>query len=245
MHIGLSKTVWIGAILVFAPASVFMCWYAWPQTRTTRPVYFPVSLTLGEVRSSDFKTNLSGQYTLTVEAKKTIPFETLNCLLGVSTFTERKCDHVSVVRTEWILVDGGKVIQQGTSDTDDAGSWSQETIERELGTFPLQSGHSYTLHIQSLADGRSLAPTDPHLKIEIHPDYYEGNAFLGYFLFTWCKRILFVGCAILAFSGLRWTWRKRRLRPGHSDVLGASPATRRIRTSGAKARRFFGLLLAN
>jgi hypothetical protein len=220
MHIRLSKIAWIGTILVVAPASVFLCWYAWPQTRSTRPIYFPVSLTPGEVKSGDFKINLSGQYTLTVEAKKTIPFETLNCLLGVSTLSEPKCDHVSAVKARWMLTDSGKAIQQGTSDTDDVGTWSQDTIERELGTFWLQSGHSYTIRTQSLIDGGSLAPTDPHLKIEIHPDYYEGNAFLGYFLFRWCKWTGIVGCAILAFSGLRWAWEKRELRQGHSNVAG-------------------------
>jgi len=220
MHIRISKIAWTGAILVVAPASVFLSWYARLQTRSTRPVYLPVSLTTGEVKSSDFKTNLSGQYTLTVEAKKTIPFETLNCLLGVSTLSEPKCDHVSAVKARWMLTDSGKAIHQGTSDTDDVGTWSQDTIERELGTFWLQSGHSYTIRTQSLIDGGSLAPTDPHLKIEIHPDYYEGNAFLGYFLFRWCKWIGIVGCAILAFSGLRWAWEKRELRQGHSNVAG-------------------------
>jgi hypothetical protein len=214
-----SKITWIGVIIVGASVTVFGSWYAWLQTRSTRPVYIPIALTQGEIKSGGFKINLSGQYTLAIEAKKTIPFDTLNCLLGVLPVGEQKCDRVSVVRASWTLTDSGKVIKESTSDTDDVGSWSQKTIERELGTFWLQRGRSYTIRVQSLDDGRSLATTDPHLKIEIHPDFYEGTMFTGYFLLTWCKRAMIVGCATVALSGLTWAWQKRKTGQRPSKVL--------------------------
>jgi len=216
MRVRLSRITWLGVVIVVAPVCVLLCWNGWVQSRSTRPLYIPISLASAEIRSGNFETNLSGQYTLTVEAKKTIPFDTLNCLLGVSTLPGRKCDRDSVVRAKWALAIRGKVIQKGTGDVDDIGSWSQDTIERELGTFWLQRGQSYTLSFQSLDDGRVLAPTDPHLKIEIEPDFYEGTMFTSYFLLIWCKRAVIVGCVVLAFSALTWAWERRKHRERQS-----------------------------
>jgi hypothetical protein len=203
---------------VISPICVFGSWYTWLQTRSTRPVYVPVSLAPGEIKTDDFKTNLSGQYTLTIEAKKTMPFDTLNCLLGVSMLPE-KCNRVSVLKADWTLTDRGKAIQKGRSDTDDGGSWAQDTIERELATFWLQRGHAYTIRVQSLDDGRAIAPTDPHLKIEIHPGFYEGTMFFGYFLLTWCKRVMIAGGGVLALSGVMWAWKKMSDRRTRSNVV--------------------------
>jgi hypothetical protein len=91
----------------------------------------------------------------------------------------------TVVRENWALANRGKVIQNGTGDANDIGTWSQDRIERELGTFWLQRDQSYTTRFQSLDDGRVLAPADPYLKIEIESDFYEDAMFTSYFLFTW------------------------------------------------------------
>lgn len=214
MHIRLSKITWTGVILVAVPVSAVASWATWLQTRSTRPVYVPVSLAPGDITSSNFKINLSGQYTLDVEAKKTIPFDRLNCLLGVSTLAEPKCDTVSAIKANWTLADNGSVTQRGTSDNDDVGTWSNDTIERELATFRLQRGHSYTVQVHYLVDGGSLAPTDPHLKVEIHPYFYEDTMWTSYFLVTWCKRVAIVGCVVLLLCGLTWGWDKRKLRKG-------------------------------
>lgn len=213
MHIRSPIIAWIGVIFVATPVLAVSCWNAWLQTRSTRPLYLPVSLAPGEATTGDLKINLSGQYTLTIEAKKTIPFDSLNCLLGVSTLSEQKCDHASVVKAKWTLEERGTLVDKGVGDTDDIGSWSQDTIEREIGSFWLQRGHSYTIRIESLKDGRALAPTRPHLKVEIHPDFYEGSIFTSYYLLTWSKRVLFVGCVFLGLSVLIWAWQKKGKTP--------------------------------
>jgi hypothetical protein len=204
--------MWLGVMLVVTPFCAIASWDIWLQTRSTRPVYLPVSLAEGEITDNNFRTNLSGQYELSVEAKKTIPFDTLNCLLGLDILLWEKCDHASVVKANWTLTDRGKVIQKGTSDTNADSGWREDAIDRGLGTFWLQRGHSYAIRFQSLEDGRALAPTNPHLKVEIHPSFYEGTMFRGYFLRYWCERVALVGCGILALSVLVWIWNKKKRR---------------------------------
>jgi acyl-homoserine lactone acylase PvdQ len=176
-----------------------------------------VSLAPGEITTPEFPVNLSAQYTVEVEAKKTIPFETLNCLLGMSTMPDQKCDRPSVIKASWTLTSGGKVVQTGTSDADDGGGWATDTIGRELGTFWLKKGQAYALGVQFSADGRALAQTDPHLKIEVRPDFYEGTMFTSYFLMRWCERVLVLGLLILAVASLKWLWQRKRVVQLSSD----------------------------
>jgi hypothetical protein len=169
----------------------------------------PVSLAPGEVTTAQFRVNLSAQYTVEIEAKKTITFETLNCLLGMSLMPDQKCDRPSVIKANWTLMSGDKVVQTGTSDADDGGGWAQDTIAKELGTFWLTKGQVYVLHTQFLADGRALAPTDPHLKIEVNLGFYEGTMFTSYVLMRRCEWVVALGLLILAVSSLVWLWRRR------------------------------------
>jgi hypothetical protein len=94
----------------------------------------PVTLTPGHVRTSEFSANLNAQYTIRIEAKKRIPFDTLNCLLGMSIDVEKKCDRPAVVRATWVLTSGGKPVIAGSSDSDEGGAWANETIEPKNGS---------------------------------------------------------------------------------------------------------------
>jgi hypothetical protein len=48
-----------------------------------------------------------------------------------------------------------------------------DSISRELGHFQGQSGRKYVLDVNVLADGSSLTPGNPRLKVEVHPMFYE------------------------------------------------------------------------
>lgn len=207
----ISWMAWAGIVCVVGSVSAFATWDIWLQTRTTRPVYMQVSLAPGVVTTPEFRVNLSSQYTLEVEAKKTIPFETLNCLLGMSLMPGQKCDRPSVIKATWTLTSEGKVVQAGTSAEDDGGGWAQDTIGRELGRFWLEKGHAYVLHLQFSADGRALAPTDPHLKIEVQSGFYEGTMFTSYFLMSGCGGVLALGLLIIVAVCLKWLWQRKRV----------------------------------
>lgn len=91
----------MGTVCVLVGVGVFASWDIWLQTRSTRPGYMPVSLAPGEVTTPQFRVNLSAQYTIEIEAKKTITFEALNCLLGMSLMPNQKCDRPSAIKADW------------------------------------------------------------------------------------------------------------------------------------------------
>jgi hypothetical protein len=45
-----------------------------------------------------------------------------------------------------------------------------DSISRELGHFQSQNGRKYVLDVNVLADGAALAPGNPRLKVEVHPE---------------------------------------------------------------------------
>lgn len=186
---------------------VFAGWDVWLQTRICKPIDIPIAITPGHVLTHEFKVNLSRHYTIEIEAKKHIPFDTLNCLLGMETMV-KGCNQPSVVKANWALMSGGRMVAMGSSDTDQGGGWAQETIAREIGNFESQRGLPYVLDINFLEDGRALSATDPHLKVEVHPDFYEGTMFESYFLRWWCGASSILGVALLSVSGTRFLWRR-------------------------------------
>jgi hypothetical protein len=84
-----------------------------------------------------------------IEAKKAITFEKLNCLIGMSLIPDQKCDRASVIKADWTLISGGKVIQTDTSDAGNGGGWTEDIIARELSTFWLRKGKAYVLYSRS------------------------------------------------------------------------------------------------
>ena len=110
MH--LTKLTWIGLVCLAVASTTFGAWFLWLQTRIDKPVDVPVLLTIGRVHIPEFRINLSGPYEISVEAKKRIPFDTLNCLLGMSP-PPQKCDQQAIVQATWAVTSNGVVIAKG------------------------------------------------------------------------------------------------------------------------------------
>jgi hypothetical protein len=77
------------------------------------PVDIPIFMAI--MRTPEFKTNLNAPFTINVEVQKTIPFETLNCLLGtamgrISTDLQKCPDKPSVVKASWVLTSNGQTV---------------------------------------------------------------------------------------------------------------------------------------
>src|ERR1700722_10850446 len=160
----------MGFTFVAVGISLYGAWILWLLTRTERPVNVPIPMTIGHVRTREFKLNLNAPYTIQIEVQKTIPFETLNCLLGTSmapTSTDlQDCPNIpSVVKAAWILTSEGQVVAKGSSDDYRSGAWMNDSISRELGHFQSQRGRRYVLDVDVVEDGSSLAPGNPRLKV--------------------------------------------------------------------------------
>jgi hypothetical protein len=195
-----------GVLFVFVGVSVYGTWILWLSTRADHPVDVPISMTVGHIRTREFRINQNAPYTVDIEVEKTIPFETLNCLLGItmartSTALEECPDRPSVVKASWQLTSGGQIVAQGSSDEYRSGAWMNGSISRELGHFESQSGRRYVLDVDVLADGSALAPGNPRLKVEVRPEVYEVNAVWGAILFLGMGVLVLVGVILLAQTG--------------------------------------------
>jgi len=204
----LSKLTLSGIIAFTVGAVVSGGWNIWVMTRTVLPIDIPVSVVPSHVRTKEFKVNLKRLYIISIEAKKRIPFDTLNCLLGVSTdpgnVLGKTCNRPSVVNARWVLTSGGSVVSTGKSDdAPPGGGWGNETIARTIGRFEGQGGRRYVLDVEFLSDGSALAVTDPHLKVEVTAAYYE-DVMWGSLLRFWPWVILAVlGLVLLVIAAIR------------------------------------------
>jgi hypothetical protein len=203
-----SKLKWFGISLIAIGISVYGAWILWVQTAINVPIDMPISMAVGQVRTVPFKVNRNRLYTIRIVAKKTIPFDTLNCLLDMSIERPSQCKQPSVIKANWTLTSDGIIVAQGVSDTDSGGGWAADCIEREIGYFHSERGRNYLLNVNILADGTLLSETDPHLKIEVSRDYYEGEGWIYLILICTCVPLAILGLILLIASGI-WSWLSR------------------------------------
>jgi len=69
------------------------------------------------------------------------------------------------------------IVARGSTTETTGGDWEVGTIARQIGSFRADKEHRYTLDINVLTDGSSLAVGNPRLKVEVHPSYYEDQLF--------------------------------------------------------------------
>jgi len=205
----LTRLTWVGIACIAVAGVTYGAWCLWFITRIDRPVYMPVALAAGHVHVPEFRINLSGLYEITVEAKKRIPFDTLNCLLGMSMEPE-KCSVKPVVHATCAVTSNGVVIAEGNSDTERGGAWGNDTIEKQICSFEGKKNRRYAVDLDFTADGSVLRPTDPHLVVGITSDFYEGGMWIIFFLSLGCGAVATVGVVFLVISGVRHVYRRRR-----------------------------------
>jgi hypothetical protein len=161
-------TIVIGAAIV-ASSYLIMNWYNW------NPANFPLNMRSVLSQSTKFKVNFTANYEINVDVERNLPFEQTNCLLGIETIYPDRCKNTNpVIKMKWHVLSGGAQIAEGNSDEVNSGGWGQ-TISRTIGRFQGEKGKEYLVIIESLHDLSILAPTNPKIKVEVHPMAYEGN----------------------------------------------------------------------
>jgi len=197
------KLAKIGAGFILTGIAAVCSWALWSETRTWVPVDMPVSLTVGHIRTREFKTNQNAQYEIEIDAERNIPFQMLNCLLGVEDIYPERCKNTPpVVRASWVLLSGGAALAHGSSDDFKGGGWSV-TISRGLGSVTLERGKPYVLDVDILTDGTLLQPAHPRLKIGVHPDYYEANMWITLMITAFAGVLGLIGIVLLLIGLLR------------------------------------------
>lgn len=166
---------------------------------------------IGHHRTTAFRVNTNRFYWIEIVAKKTIPFDTLNCLLGTSSNAEKPCKQPPVVKANWTLSSNEAMVAQGTSDSDSDGIWSNDNIARVIGGIQAQSGRDYILDVNFLEDGTALSSADPHLKIEVPSFDYEDYAFASAFLILICTALALLGSILIGASAIRSRRNSKRI----------------------------------
>jgi hypothetical protein len=198
-------TTKIGIGFVSTAILVFGGWTLYLATRHYVPVKMPVAMSIGHVRTNEFTVNIRAPYEIDVEVQKTIPFDILNCWLGMSSPLATNCaDAPEIVDATWILSSDGKVLAQGSSVGDKGGAWANDTISREIGRFDGDLGRKYRLDVDILTDASRLAAGNPQLKVSVDSDFVEGAMFETTFLiYPIVGGLILVGLVLLVISFVR------------------------------------------
>lgn len=202
----------VGLGFTLAGVAVFAGWAGYLATRHYEPVNMPVSMSVGHVRTKEFRVNIKAPYAIAIEVRKDIPFDTLNCLLGMNTPSEKDCTGTpSVVNAEWTLISDGRVVQSGSSADSKGGAWANDTIDRDIGEFDGKPGHIYQVDVNILANGKQLAAGNPHLTVAVTSDFAEGAMFMsGLIIYPTVGVLLLIGVALLLVSFISSWWDRRK-----------------------------------
>jgi hypothetical protein len=156
-----------GLALVALGIGIFAAWNGWTKTRNFVPVSMPVSLAVGQTISSEFKLNFDGLYLIEIQAEKTIPLDTLHCLMGVEADPVRCKDVPPVIAANWILLSNNQETKRGSSAEPHSAPVESATVSRVIGEFQGRAGQDYNLQVAFTAGGASLAAAHPRLKVAV------------------------------------------------------------------------------
>src|SRR5580658_544263 len=100
-----------------------------------------------------------------IRAEKTLPFDDMNCLLGLATpLPDRKCNKEPLLQADWALWDEGQLVHHGSVHRRDGGGrWADAEIDRILGQFVGELNKKCALEVKFTTDGSTLNVTNPHL----------------------------------------------------------------------------------
>jgi|SRR5271157_1744402 len=209
---------WTGIIFIVAGLLFYGTWVLWNVLIVTHPVSMPVSLAVGNVRTPEFRVNLNRYFIIKVEAQKRLSPDILDCMMGISLgpLDPNNCKEGNepLLQANWTLWSDGRIVNQGSSeDHRGRGGWAQDEVERDIGVFKGESGKKYVLDVNFTRDGRALAVTDPHLKVEVAGAYYEDKMVADYVYSLLFFVIEAIGLTLIISSAIRYR-RKRASRKG-------------------------------
>jgi hypothetical protein len=205
----LTGRTWAGIIIMASGLLFYGAWVLWNITLGVRPVVIPVSLAEGTVRTPEFKVHLNSYYIIKVQAKKRIPLDRLDCMMGISLgpLDPNNCKEgvEPLLQAEWTLWSEDRIVDRGSSeDHKGRGGWAEDYVERDIGVFKGESGKHYSLDVNLTRDGRALAVTDPHLVVEVVGSYYEEEFAEDYVLSLSFFIVEAVGIFLLISSIIRY-----------------------------------------
>lgn len=160
----------VGAALIMAAASIYGGWEWWLATRTWVPLYMPVSLAKGHIRSPEFKINLDAGFWIFVEIETKVDDEGVSCLTGYASDYCQK-NGVRQLHASWTLSDRGRVVARSSTDDDQGSRGGYLTKARGIGHFLVPSGKHFVLDVDFPDDNSHFNVGNPRLGIEQSYDW--------------------------------------------------------------------------
>jgi hypothetical protein len=157
----------IGLALVAFGIGIFAAWNLWTKTRNLVPVDVSVAMGAGTTLISDFKLNFDGLYLIEIEAEKSVPRDTLGCLMAVQADAARCKDIPPAIGAAWILSSNGQETTRGSSLEMHSAPVQSDKVARVIGEFQGEAGQAYKLQVTFTTDGRSLGAAHPRLKVGV------------------------------------------------------------------------------
>jgi len=174
-----------GLVLVALGVGIFSAWHWWTKTRNFVPVNIPVSLAANQSITAQFKPNFDGLYLVEIDAQKTLPPDTLHCLMGLEADPARCKGLPSAIAANWILSSEGQELKRGSSVDLHSVPVESQIVTRVVGDFQGEAGRDYTLQVTFLADdGPSLAVAHPRLKVAVASIAYTDLQSAGVLVFS-------------------------------------------------------------
>ena len=140
------------------------------------PVVMPVSLEAGTtVRTPEFLVK-NIQYNISLRVNRGLPIGQLTCMIGGNrTPSKSHCAmfHFDlVVEAEWKVLDGQRIVAQGTATGFGDMAWSDSFIDRYLGAFTGEANKRYVVEVKFTKDGTPLKEMNPRLVVRM-PDSWN------------------------------------------------------------------------
>jgi hypothetical protein len=159
---------------------------AHPYAAGRSDVDIPISLALGTVRTPEFAV-VAEYYTIMIQIEKPLPFDRLQCMLGVTDGTAldlrlNGCGQDEpILRADWTVWDESRVVAKGSSTSAGLAMWSKDHIYKFLEIpqcsvaaprpacgFKGVVDRKYVLEVRFTADGSALNVANPHLIVVRH-----------------------------------------------------------------------------
>lgn len=134
---------------------------------TKNGIDMPISLGVGVVRTPEFSAK-RGFYNVHIEVKWLLPADELRCKMGFAVSpSDNHCRWASLLNFRWKVLDGSKVIAEGTeSGRSTSFEADKDVLSRSVTSFKAAGHHKYVVELTFLKDASALDVAQPHLTVE-------------------------------------------------------------------------------
>ncbi|HTZ46833.1 MAG TPA: hypothetical protein VMH20_04535 [Verrucomicrobiae bacterium] len=196
-----------GLALLVLGLAIYGAWSWWLKTRNFVPV--DVAIVSPETPNviAQFRLNFDGLYFVEIMAQKSIPLETLHCLMGVEADATRCQDLAPAIDASWSVASNGREIAHGSSNELHSLRPQSGTVTRVIGDFAGRAGREYELKVTFAKDLGALADARPRFKVAVADIAYTDLQSAGVLVFS----ITFI-CELFGAVLLVVSWYGKRVK---------------------------------